>query len=206
VNISSFNLFLLLFQAYGVVEGAAMAIVFTWDMFSFIPMMGLSIGVMSLIGRFVGAGDMTRANQVISSGFIAALSYSGVLAIVFLVFRASLVGVFETQDEGFEAIRELANTMMIGLVTYMMADATILIAGGALRGAGDTRWIMVTSISVHWLMLVVQYFVIVVYGYGPVVSWWVFVAMLLILALLYLGRLFGSTWRQPDRLARVMNE
>ena len=128
------------------------------------------------------------------------------LAIVFLVFRASLVDVFETQDEDFESIRELANYMMIGLVTYMLADATILIAGGALRGAGDTRWIMVTSISVHWLMLVVQYLVIVVYGYGPRVSWWVFVAMLIILALLYLGRLFGNTWRQPERIARVMNE
>jgi len=65
---------------------------------------------------------------------------------------------------------------------------------------------MVTSISVHWLMLLVQYFVIVVYGFGPRVSWWVFVAMLIILALLYLARLFGGTWRQPERLARVMSE
>lgn len=206
MNISSFNMFLLLFQSYGVVQGAAMAIVFNWDMFSFIPMIGLSIGVMSLIGRFVGAGNMERANQVISSGFIAALAYSGLLAILFLVFRASLVAVFETQDENFPAIQELANHMMIGLATYMLADATILIAGGALRGAGDTRWILVTSISVHWCMLLAQYCVIVVYGYGPRVSWWIFVFMLVILALLYLGRLLGGTWRQPERLARVMSE
>lgn len=206
LNISSFNLFLLLFQTYGVVEGAAMSIVFNWDMFSFIPMTGLSIGVMTLIGRFVGAGNMTRANQVISAGFIAALGYSGVLAIFFLSFRVSLVGVFETQGADFTAISELASYMMIGLVTYMLADAIILIAGGALRGAGDTRWIMITSVVVHWLMLVAQYFVIVVYGYGPRVSWWIFVAMLITLAFLYLGRLFGSTWREPARLARVMQE
>ncbi len=206
MNISSFNLFLLLFQSYGVVQGAAMAIVFNWDMLSFIPMIGLNIGVMTLIGRFVGAGNMERANQVISSGFIAALGYSGILAIVFLLFREVLVGVFKTQDENFAAIQELASHMMIGLTTYMLADATILIAGGALRGAGDTRWIMLTSISVHWVMLVVQYCVIVIYKLGPLVSWWVFVAMLLVLALLYLGRLFGGTWRQPERLARVMSE
>ncbi|MEZ5571698.1 MAG: MATE family efflux transporter [Halioglobus sp.] len=206
MNVSSFNLFLLLFQSYGVVQGAAMAIVFNWDMFSFIPMIGLNIGVMSLIGRFVGAGNMERANQVISSGFIAALCYSGLLAIVFLTFRVSLVDVFDNGEENFAAIRELASHMMIGLVTYMLADATILIAGGALRGAGDTRWIMITSTSVHWLMLVAQYLVIVVYGLGPRVSWWVFVSMLITLALLYLGRLFGNTWRQPARLARVMSE
>jgi MATE family multidrug resistance protein len=206
MNVSSFNLFLLLFQSYGVVQGAAMAIVFNWDMVSFIPMIGLNIGVMSLIGRFVGAGNMARANQVIASGFLLALGYSGVLAIVFLLFRTSLVGVFETPDESFPAIRELAGYMMIGLVSYMLADAIILISGGALRGAGDTRWIMVASTSVHWLMLLVQYFVIVVYKLDPLVSWWVFVAMLIILALLYLGRLFGGTWREPARLARVMHE
>ena len=206
MNVSSFNLFLLLFQSYGVVQGAAMAIVFNWDMLSFIPMMGLNIGVMSLIGRFVGAGNMERANQVISSGFVAALAYSGFLAILFLVFRTSLVGVFKTPDANFVEIQELASQMMLGLVTYMLADATILIAGGALRGAGDTRWIMITSTSVHWLMLLVQYCVIIVYEYGPQVSWWVFVAMLIILALLYLGRLFGGTWRQPERLASVMRE
>jgi MATE family multidrug resistance protein len=206
MNVSSFNLFLLLFQSYGVVQGAAIAIVFNWDMLSFIPMIGLSIGVMSLIGRFVGAGNMAQTNQVISSGFIAALGYSGLLAIVFLVFRESLVGIFETRDANFDEIRDLASYMMVGLVTYMLADATILIAGGALRGAGDTRWIMVTSITVHWLMLLAQYFVIVVYGYGPRVSWWIFVAMLIVLALLYLRRLFGGAWRQPTRLARVMSE
>jgi len=183
-----------------------MAIVFNWDMFSFIPMTGLNIGVMVLIGRFVGAGNMERANQVISSGFIVALCYSGILAILFLTFRVALVDVFDTRAENFTAIRELASHMMIGLVTYMLADATILIAGGALRGAGDTRWIMVTSTSVHWLMLVAQYLVIVVYGFGPRIAWWVFVSMLIVLALLYLARLFGNTWRQPARLARVMSE
>lgn len=206
MNFSSFNLFLLMFQTYGVVQGAAIAIVFNWDMLSFIPMIGLNIGVMTLIGRFVGSGDMARANQVISSGFIAALCYSGVLAVIFLVFRTSLVGVFETQDDNFAQISELASYMMIGLVTYMLADATILITGGALRGAGDTRWIMITSISIHLLMLLAQYFVIVVFEYGPRVSWWVFVVMLISLAFIYLGRLFGGTWREPARLAQVMRE
>jgi len=206
MNVATFNLFLLLFQSYGIVQGAAMAIVFNWDMLSFIPMIGLNIGVMSLIGRFVGSGDMGRANQVISSGFIIAFTYSGCLALLFLVFRTELVAVFDNGTEDFSAILELGSKMMVGLVTYMIADATILISGGALRGAGDTRWIMFTSVSVHWLMLVVQYFVIVVYRYGPMVSWWVFVAMLIVLALLYLGRLLGGTWRRPERLARVMGE
>ncbi len=206
MNTASFNLFLLLFQSYGVAQGAAMAIVFNWDMLSFVPMIGLNIGVMSLIGRFVGAGDMRRANEVIASGFLIAFAYSGTLAVLFLIFRLPLVDLFNTGEADFATIRELASIMMLGLVTYMLADATILISGGALRGGGDTRWIMITSISVHWLMLLVQYLVIVVYRLDPVSSWWVFVAMIIVLALLYLWRLLGNTWRRPERLARVMAE
>jgi MATE family multidrug resistance protein len=53
---------------------------------------------------------------------------------------------------------------------------------------------------------VVQYFVIVVFAWGPLASWWVFVVMLLTLALLYLRRLLGDRWRQAERLASVMVE
>jgi MATE family, multidrug efflux pump len=206
MNTSTFNLFLLLFQSYGIAQGAAMAIVFNWDMLSFIPMIGLSIGVMSLIGRFVGAGDLKRADQVIASGFTIALSYSGLLAVIFLIYRTELVALFDNGSSDFSEIVELGSYMMVGLVTYMLADAAILICGGVLRGAGDTRWIMFTSVSVHILMLLVQYFVIVVFEYDALVSWWVFVAMLLTLAVLYLTRLFGGIWRDPERLSRVMHE
>ena len=96
--------------------------------------------------------------------------------------------------------------MMVGLASYMVADAVILISGGALRGAGDTRWLMITSISVHMLMLVAQYFIIMVYDYGPIASWWAFVAMLISLAIIYLWRLLSGVWRAPERLARVMVE
>ena len=206
MNIATFNLFLLLFQSYGVVQGAAMTIVFNWDLLSFIPMIGLNIGVMSLIGRHVGAGDMGRIHHVISSGFFVALCYSGLMAILFLVFRERLVNVFDTREADFAGIRVLANHMMIGLGTYVLADAIIQISGGALRGAGDTRWIMITSTSIHWLMLIAQYFVIVVFEYGPMVSWWIFVAMLWTLALVYLRRLLGGSWKEPRRLARIMRE
>lgn len=206
MNTATFNLFLLMFQSYGVAQGASMAIVFNWDMLSFVPMIGFSIGVMSLIGRFVGANDMRRANQVISSGLIVAVSYSGVLAILFLLFRVPLVEVFATPGDDFTEIRDLASQMMVALTTYMVADAIILIAGGALRGAGDTRWLMITSISLHMLMLIAQYFIIMVYDYEPMVSWWTFAAMLISLAAIYLWRLLGGVWRQPERLARVMLE
>lgn len=206
IGAGTFNLFLLLFQSYGVDEGAAMAIVFNWDMLSYVPLIGLNIAVMSLIGRFVGAGDLGRANQVISSGFIIALGYSGVLGICFIVFRESLMNVFQTPGDDFTAIRSLGAQMMIGMATYVMADAVILVCSGTLRGAGDTRWLMTASILIHIAMLLVQVVVIKGFDATPLVSWWVFVVTLIWLAATYLGRVLRGRWRHPERLAKVMQE
>ncbi len=204
VGAATFNLFLLLFQSYGITEGAAMAIVFNWDMLNFVPLVGFNIAVTSLIGRYVGAGDMTRTNEVISAGFLLAMGYSLLLGICFVLFREPLINVFATPTGDFAAITELGSRMMIGLATYVLADAAILISSGVLRGAGDTRWLMNTSMLVHTLMLISQVLMIKVLDVGPLASWWGFVVMLLSLALIYVTRLLGNTWRHPRRLARVM--
>jgi MATE family multidrug resistance protein len=206
VGAGTFNLFLLLYQGYGINEGAAMAIVFNWDMLSFVPMVGLNIAIMSLIGRHVGAGDLEQVNKVITSGYILALLFSGSFALVFVLLRVELMEVFATPGQDFSEIIELGSRMMLGLATYTMADACILVASGVLRGAGDTRWLMVTSIVMHLLMLVVQILVIRVFDWSPLASWWCFVVTLLSIGAVYSWRVQGGVWRQPERLARVMAE
>ncbi|EED32770.1 putative mate efflux family protein [gamma proteobacterium NOR5-3] len=206
IGMGTFNVFLLLFQSYGVAEGAAMAIVFNWDMLSFVPLMGLNIALMSMIGRTVGAGDMSRTNEVISAGFVMAVTYAGVMGLIFVKFRESLLSMFATPGMDFSPILAVGAPMMIGMATYVVADGLILVCSGVLRGAGDTRWLLIASVTIHVLTLIVQVFVILVWQLGPLVSWSVFVAMLIINALLYLWRVLGSRWRHPDRLARVMVE
>ena len=206
LNVAAFNLFLLMFQSYGVAEGAAAAVVFNWDILSFVPMIGLSVGIISMIGRFVGARDMARVNEVMTAAFAVALAYAAVLATVYITFRFPLVEVFAPPSGDFSAIRELSAFMMIGLSSYVMADAVILVSGGILRGAGDTRWLMVASVSLHWAMLVAQFFIIRVFEFSPKVSWMAFVVLVLAIALVYALRLKSGRWRDPDALERVMAE
>jgi MATE family multidrug resistance protein len=206
LNVAAFNLFLLMFQSYGIAEGAAAAIVFNWDILSFIPMIGLNVGIISLIGRFVGARDMARVNEVITAAFVVALSYAVLLAVIYSTLRYPLVEVFAPPSGDFTAIRELSAFMMIGLSSYVMADAVVLVSGGVLRGAGDTRWLMVASVSLHWAMLVAQFFIIRVLDFSPRVSWLAFVVLILAIALVYALRLKGERWRDPDALERVMAE
>lgn len=206
LNVAAFNLFLLMFQSYGVAHGAAAAIVFNWDMLSFIPMVGLNIAMISMIGRFVGARDMARTSEVISAGFIIAFCYSATLAVLYISFRFPLVEFFAPPEGDFSEIRELATFMMIGLSTYAMADAAIQVCGGVLRGAGDTRWLMWASVSLHWIMLVAEYYIIRVAELGPRVAWVTFCVMIFAIAVVFFLRLRSSRWREVDKLELVMAE
>ncbi len=206
LNVAAFNLFLLMFQSYGVTEGAAAAIVFNWDILSFVPMLGLNIGIVSLIGHSVGARSMEKTNEVISAGFVIAISYSFLLALLYIFFRYPLVEVFAPPQGDFSEIRSLAAFMMIGLCCYTVADAIIQVSGGVLRGAGDTQWVMYSSTALHWFMLVIQYLVIRVWEFGREASWLVFCAMILAIAIVFLLRLWSGKWRDEKALDAVMAE
>lgn len=206
LNVAAFNLFLLMFQSYGVTEGAAAAIVFNWDILSFVPMLGLNIGIVSLIGHSVGARSMEKTNEVISAGFVIAISYSFLLALLYIFFRYPLVEVFAPPQGDFSEIRSLAAFMMIGLCCYTVADAIIQVSGGVLRGAGDTQWVMYSSTALHWLMLVIQCLVIRVWEFGREASWVVFCAMILAIAIVFLLRLWSGKWRDEKALESVMAE
>ncbi len=206
LNVAAFNLFLLMYQSYGVIEAASAAIVFNWDIVSFVPMIGLNVAIISMVGRFIGENNLDRMRQVVLSGFLVGLGYSSILAILFVALREPLVAIFVADGPNTDGIMELSIFMMVGLATYVMADATLLVVGGVLRGAGDTRWLMWVSVLLHWFMLIVQYFVIKVFELGPKTAWVVFVVMILITAACYVLRLRGEKWRTPEALARVMAE
>ena len=65
---------------------------------------------------------------------------------------------------------------------------------------------MVVSVSVHWAMLVAQFFIIRVFEFSARVSWLTFVAMILAIAVVYAMRLRHGRWRDPDVLDKVMAE
>ena len=54
LNLLAFSAMILTFHAHGLVTATATTIMFNWDMVSFLPLIGLEIGVMSLVGRVHG--------------------------------------------------------------------------------------------------------------------------------------------------------
>ena len=194
LNVAAFNLFLLFFQSYGIHQGAAATIVFNWHTLAFVPMLGLNIGIISLVGRAIGANDRVQIGEVIRAGFLVGLGYASLLLLVFVLYRMPLVDVFMTSAIADPIIRDLAGDLMIGLAAYVLADALIIVVGGVLRGAGDTRWLMFCSVGLYWLMLAMQFVVIKVWMLSPRLSFALFVLLILVAAIAFLWRLRSGRW------------
>lgn len=185
LNVFAFNVFLQLMHSYGQEVAGATTITFNFDMLAFIPMVGLGIAVTSLVGQHMGAGQPEQAKKVAFLGLKLGYGYGGVMMLIFLTLAPQLVQVFidPGAQADVDAVRTLAATMVRMAAIYTLADVTQIVFGGALRGAGDTRYVMVVSAVLHWIMALTAVVLISVVQVEPLVVWTMFIAFIIIMAL-----------------------
>ena len=132
----------------GTESSAAHQIVNQVESFSFLPCIGFSGAASALVGQALGMGDPQRAFR---SGWAAvrmAFLWSTVAGVVFMVVPQFLLGVFTNDQHVIDAgVGALA---IIGV--GQPAQAVIFTLGGALRGAGDTRFPLVATF-VNWFVV-----------------------------------------------------
>jgi len=198
LNMLAFTLVVLSFHSYGVTVAAAMTIAFNWDMVSFIPLIGVGIGVTSLVGRYMGAGKPDVAHRVTMSGIKLAALYSVVGFTAFCLMPEQLVSVFRPSEggEAFVDVIPLAVFMVRLVAVYVFADAVANVFGSALRGAGDTFWTMVISVSGHWALAAGAMVLIRVVRVGPRAAWGTIVVLVIGLGLAFYARYRSGRWRQ----------
>lgn len=199
LSVTAFNLFVQFMHSYGTVVAAAVTITFNWDIVAFIPMLGMSHATTALVGQNIGAGDREEAKRSTYVALRVAWIYSGTMVLLFLFATRFLVGTFAS---GFGAssgqIASLAVVMLRLAAVYTLADSAQLVFTGALRGAGDTRWVMRTSIGLHWIFSAVAIFLIRRLQADPVTVWIVFIVFVVGLGLVMFLRFRSGKWREIE--------
>ena len=100
LNLLAFNIVILIFHSDGPVTATAVTIVFNWDLVSFVPLLGIQVGVVSLVGRYMGAGQVETAARATMSALKMAFGYSLLILILFASIPDLLVNVFKPDDVG----------------------------------------------------------------------------------------------------------
>jgi MATE family multidrug resistance protein len=198
LNLLAFNIMVFIFCSRSLATAASITIVFNWDMVSFVPLIGVNIGVTSLVGRYMGAGTPDTAHRATLSGLKLAWLYSFCILIAFSVFPEILVGVFrpaESPEVFNQQVFPLAVSMLRLAALYVISDAMFLVFGGALRGAGDTFWAMCISVTFHWVLVVVLYVLQNVFHTGPLLSWFSLCMIFMMFSFSFFLRYRSGKWR-----------
>ncbi len=142
---------------------------------------------------------MQRARARYITALKIGIAYMMFMGIIFIVFRRQLIGLFLEEAE----VIRFGGRFLIFAALFQLFDATAIVTGSALKGAGDTKWPMVMMTVSHWLVVV---------GGGSVVVWlkpewgslgpWVVASLLISLTgILLWARWRSRAWTRIDLLA-----
>ena len=133
---------------FGETQMAANTVALSFNQFCFMPVIGLHMGISAIVGQWVGRGDPDRAHARTHTTLKIAASYMVTMGLVFAVFGGWLAkAIFNPSDPN---IVPLAARLLVLAALFQAFDGANITYIGALRGAGDTRWMM-------WMTLLIAY-------------------------------------------------
>ncbi|MDY6262966.1 MAG: MATE family efflux transporter [Fibrobacter sp.] len=204
LNMSAFQLLILMFHALGPESATASSVMFNWDMVAYVPLMGLEVASTSLVGRYVGAKDGAAASRSTYSGLKLGWGYSLLMGIFFIFLPGILTDIFkpdvaEASAEAiaiFESARPMSIFMLRIATFYIFVEVLLVIYAGALRGAGDTLWVMFACAIMNWCVAGSLYLVAYVFGLPAHLAWIAVVAVYSTAPVLFWLRWKNGKWRR----------
>jgi len=131
---------------YGTVAYAAHQVGLSIESFSFLPGYGLAIAAATMVGQSIGAGKYARAKLENWEANRIAMALMAGMGLIFYSFPDALLRAFTTD----EAVIELGITFLKIVALLQIPLAVTMVLAGSLRGAGDTRFIMGTTVVGMW--------------------------------------------------------
>jgi Na+-driven multidrug efflux pump len=136
---------------------------------SFMQAIGISVAASTLVGRYIGAEDLPAAIRSFRSSQKFAGILGSAIAALFLAMPELLMRVFTVDAE---VIALGVPLVRLGALFQLM-DAFGIVAGGSLRGAGDTRWPFLAQSILAWGLFVPLAYLLGVTLEGGLVGAWI---------------------------------
>lgn len=156
LDVFAVTVFIALAGRLGVTELAATSLVLSANTPAFMPLVGFSSGLAIVAGQAMGAGRPEEARRAAGSAMRLMAVYIAGMACLFLGLPDQLAALFRPRgdDAGFAAVVALCRPLFAWGVGVGLCDIVLHTCFGVLRGAGDTRFLMVSAGLVSFFALV----------------------------------------------------
>ncbi len=198
IEIFTFTIFILLIGRLGLMQLAASNIAFNINTLSFMPIIGLGTGVSILTGQYLGMNRPDVAEQRVYAGFKLALAYMACTGLVYVFLPGYLVAPFVRGMDFAQmpAISGMTETLLRFVALYSFFDAMSIIFSSALRGAGDTSFVMKAVLLVALCSLIIPaYLAVFLFHGGIYICWWILTVYAILLGFTFYLRFRHSRWK-----------
>jgi multidrug resistance protein, MATE family len=204
LDVASFAIFVMLTGRMGAVALAASNIALSINTLAFLPMIGLSIATSTVVGQHQGAGEPEEAERAAWNAARLGALYMGTIGLTYIMFPQFYMSFFlDAAGTGLnmEAVFPIGRKLILIMALWGLVDSANLAFSGALKGAGDTRFVMWFSCLMAWGMLVPgQVLLVLVWEQGVVVSWAWTAFYIACMAVGFTMRFRGGRWKTIDML------
>jgi MATE family multidrug resistance protein len=200
LEIFGFTFFIQMVGRLGDLELAASNIVLSIESLSFLPMVGFHIGNATLMGQAIGRRRPEEGAYATTSAIHITMVYMMLLAVVFVLTPEPILRLFRAD---LHTPTQYAEIMALGVIllrfvaAFSFFDALNLIFSSAIKGAGDTRFIMWTIAALCLgVMIAPIYVAIEVLGGGIYAAWTIATVYVCALGMAFMLRYRQGKWKR----------
>ena len=197
VEAAAFSLLTLFVSQISKVAAASTSLAFNVNAIAFIPVFGVSIAVSTLVGQKLGEGRDDLAARATWTSLALALIYTGFFGVLYFAVPDLflLAHAQHANKAEFAIVRATTIILLRFVAAYCLFDAVQIVLVGALKGAGDTRFILLATSTISVACVTLGRCGQVWLGWGLYGWWWVMTLWLFVLSLVYLVRFLEGKWR-----------
>ncbi len=188
---ASFIAYTAVVAVFGTLPLAATQIGIRIEAFSFMPGIGFSVAAAALVGQNLGAGQKERAYRLGWSTSKLAVLFMLLIGLLMFFLAPVLIGFFTEDSE----VLRLGTTYLriVGLLQPL--QAILFVLAGSFDGAGDTRWVLYTTIVGMWIFrLPLAYVTGVSLGFGVIAAWLAMAVDVIIRSIVLIYRYRTRAW------------
>jgi MATE family multidrug resistance protein len=193
----AFALFLVFVGKLGKYDLAATSIACTLNLLAYLPMLGVAQAVEVLVGQHLGGDRPDLAERSVWTAAVFSLGGTGLVAFTYIAGPEWLAAPFHTQNDpaGWKEVVARVPLLLRFVAVYCLFDSLNLVLSFALRGAGDTRFVMNASLALAWPVMVLPSWAAWYFGWGMYWAWAFASVYIILLSLVFLARFRQGRWR-----------
>ena len=185
---------------------AAAGILLSISSHAFMPSLGFSIGVSTLVGQALGRERPQEAATAVWSAAHLLITYVLVLDCLYLLAPTQILSLFvpgDGQSLEYLAVMRMGHLLLRLVAAYVLVDALYLIFVGALKGAGDTRFIMLSVASLSVAVMVLPVYIGIEFFHRGVYFAWGCAALFIVSLFAVSAWRFGQgRWKSTSVIVR----